>query len=162
MSKWLLPHSGENVERFMQCLFSCNISHMMYLGDRFALIVGLCLLSSGVCKSIHYYLNSIAKDSGILGISKGWKGKSRVKKTRTLGGSILAMLIMSVRVWKNTSNWSMKSHMVVIDRHLLVPARYGKEWAIFVGQLCISWPARISRGAWCIYGNWCKWQEIGP
>lgn len=61
------------------CLFSRNISHMMCLGDWFALILGLCLLSSGVCESIHYYLNSITKDRGVLGISKGRKGKPRVK-----------------------------------------------------------------------------------
>ncbi len=70
VSKWLLPHSWENFERFMLRLFSRNISHMMYLGDRFALIVGLCLVSSGVCKNIHYYLNSVTKDRSVLGISK--------------------------------------------------------------------------------------------
>lgn len=49
---------------------------MMYLGDQFVFIVGLCLVSSGVCKNIHYYLNSVTKDRSVLGISKGKERES--------------------------------------------------------------------------------------
>lgn len=41
VSKWLLSHSRDDVERFMSCLFSCNISDEMCSGEPFASFVGV-------------------------------------------------------------------------------------------------------------------------
>ncbi len=57
---------GELWEIYATLVFSQYF--IMYLGDQFALIVGLCMVSSSVYKCIPYYLNSVTKDRSVLSI----------------------------------------------------------------------------------------------
>lgn len=82
VSKWLLSHSWDNVERFMLCLFSRNISDVMCSGEPFASIVGLSETSAGLVYEKAFIITVLqqhGKGSGFGGERSG-QGKFRAER----------------------------------------------------------------------------------